>query len=138
MSSYTESKIDKSSLEIVFEGKIKRKKLEIDSLSQEIENMKIRLIEGKEHLAEVTSNTLDLELAKPLEEQNETEIINLTYEIGDDQTSLMDLEDDINQKIICLEDHKKRLDHLEKVLFNHVLSRIKPALPSSNNLDDDD
>ena len=138
MSSYTESKIDKSSLEIVFEGKIKRKKLEIDSLSQEIENMKLQFIESKELIAEFTSNTLDLELAKPLEEQDEREISNLMYDIGEDETNLMCLEYDINQKIICLEDHQKRLDHLEKVLFNHVLSRIKPALPSSNNSDDDD
>ena len=138
MSSYTESKIDKSSLEIVFAGKIKRKKLEIDSLSQEIENMKLEFIETKELLAVFTSNTLDLELAKPLEEQDEREISNLMYEIGEDETNLMCLEYNINQKIICLEDHQKRLDHLEKVVFNHVLSRIKPALPSSNNLDDDD
>jgi hypothetical protein len=138
MSSSQEPKCTKSGLQIILEGKINRKKKEIDSLSQVIENMKIELIESKECLVEFTRHNLDPELAKPLDQQDERAISNLMYDIGEDEESIDIFECKIERNVVALEELRGRLHNLEEILSKHILSNIKPALPSSSNSDGDD
>jgi len=122
MSSSQESECTKSGLQVILEDKINRKKREIDLLSQIIEIMKIELIESKDVF---TRHNLDPESANQLEQQDQMAIRDLMYEIDI-------LENNIKNNVVALEELHRRLQHLEKVLSNHILSNIKPACYNSD------
>jgi len=122
MSSSQESECTKSGLQVILEDKINRKKREIDLLSQIIEIMKIELIESKDVF---TRHNLDPERANQLEQQDQMAIRDLMYEIDI-------LENNIKNNVGALEELHRRLQHLEKVLSNHILSNIKPACYNSD------